>query len=345
MKEAKTSAIYSGKFIGKVWTKIMSHFGLDENASILEKQQLSVFLCSELGMLLISIAATFLYGGVRTPYFYLNNITWTGLIILLFVVYYKRIISLKRALLFHIILYQLVASSKMIYAAMTSSDLDMAEGIVLIDMTLMLCCFIIAYLSCLSYVSVGIVVCSLSSYIASIYLTQSLILLNFLFPFIFMFLLFALFAIAMGNMIQNLSNENFTLKDEKEKLTTLFDLSKQQLRALMSLTSGEGMSHEQIADVMKVVGDKAEKKIRSKVQYLIEQEQIAYDQLSEKFPELAPSEIAICKLILKGKKLQEICVELNKAESNISSQRSHIRSKLGLMPTDNLMLALRRRME
>lgn len=51
----------------------------------------------------------------------------------------------------------------------------------------------------------------------------------------------------------------------------------------------------------------------------------------------------ICQLILRDKKLGEICSILNKSESNINTQRGNIRKKLGLQPTDNLQKALEKR--
>lgn len=104
------------------------------------------------------------------------------------------------------------------------------------------------------------------------------------------------------------------------------------------------MSKQQISEVLELVGEKAEKNIRKKVRYLMEQEQIDYTRLSEKLPELTRSEIEICDLILKGCKLLEICYKLNKTETNISSQRSHIRTKLGLSPKENLKDVLRKKM-
>lgn len=49
--------------------------------------------------------------------------------------------------------------------------------------------------------------------------------------------------------------------------------------------------------------------------------------------------------MLHGDKLKDICEKLNKSKGNITSQRVHIRSKLGLGPKDNLAEALRRRMQ
>lgn len=58
-------------------------------------------------------------------------------------------------------------------------------------------------------------------------------------------------------------------------------------------------------------------------------------------PTLTKSEIDICKLILQGKTLKDICQILGKTESNITSQRSHIRKKLNMDKSEDLCGGLR----
>ena len=58
---------------------------------------------------------------------------------------------------------------------------------------------------------------------------------------------------------------------------------------------------------------------------------------------LTNSERVICQMVLEGKMLKEICIELNKSESNITSQRSHIRKKLNMDRKDDLRRELEKR--
>ena len=53
-------------------------------------------------------------------------------------------------------------------------------------------------------------------------------------------------------------------------------------------------------------------------------------------PDLTHSELEICRLIVQGKKLDDIARLLNKSTSNINTQRSNIRRKLELKAEDNL---------
>lgn len=69
----------------------------------------------------------------------------------------------------------------------------------------------------------------------------------------------------------------------------------------------------------------------------VELNRVAWDQVCDG---LTFSEKEICKLILQGHTLKEICAELNKSESNITSQRCHIRKKLNMDRRDDLRRTL-----
>lgn len=77
-------------------------------------------------------------------------------------------------------------------------------------------------------------------------------------------------------------------------------------------------------------------------------EQLKNNELSKKAwnlvcADLTNSERMICQMVLEGKMLKEICIELNKSESNITSQRSHIRKKLNMDRKDDLRRELEKR--
>lgn len=68
-----------------------------------------------------------------------------------------------------------------------------------------------------------------------------------------------------------------------------------------------------------------------------ELENLAWDMVCA---DLTKSETEICRLVLDGYTLKEICTKLNKSESNITSQRSHIRKKLNMNRNDDLRRTL-----
>lgn len=71
-----------------------------------------------------------------------------------------------------------------------------------------------------------------------------------------------------------------------------------------------------------------------------ELDELAWDMICSS---LTASEKQICRLILEGDSLKVICTKLGKSESNITSQRSHIRKKLGMTREEDLRRTLEAR--
>ena len=118
-------------------------------------------------------------------------------------------------------------------------------------------------------------------------------------------------------------------EEEKKALHTLADLKDEEKDKTVNLLSR--LSSEQQQNIL----DRAA-------------EQLKTSELSKKAwnlvcADLTNSEKQICQMVLEGKMLKEICIELNKSESNITSQRSHIRKKLNMDRKDDLKRELEKR--
>ena len=118
-------------------------------------------------------------------------------------------------------------------------------------------------------------------------------------------------------------------EEEKKALHMLADLKDEEKDMAVNLLSR--LSSEQQQNIL----DRAA-------------EQLKTSELSKKAwnlvcADLTNSEKQICQMVLEGKMLKEICIELNKSESNITSQRSHIRKKLNMDRKDDLKRELEKR--
>lgn len=120
------------------------------------------------------------------------------------------------------------------------------------------------------------------------------------------------------------------LKDEERKaLDMLADLKENEKDMAMNLLNR--LSDEQQQNIL----DRAVEQLKSS-----EESKKAWDLVCI---DLTNSERQICQMVLEGKSLKEICIELNKSESNITSQRSHIRKKLNMDRKDDLRRELEKR--
>lgn len=63
-----------------------------------------------------------------------------------------------------------------------------------------------------------------------------------------------------------------------------------------------------------------------------------------RLPQLTPTELDVCRLVLKGMSQKEIAVAMNKSQSNIGTVRGNIRRKLGLGTNEELRDELVRRL-
>ena len=120
------------------------------------------------------------------------------------------------------------------------------------------------------------------------------------------------------------------LRDEERKaLHMLADLKDEEKDIAVNLMSR--LSPEQQQKIL----DRAAEQLKTS-----EQSRKAWDLVCA---DLTNSERVICQMVLEGKSLKEICIELNKSESNITSQRSHIRKKLNMDRKDDLRRELEKR--
>ena len=118
-------------------------------------------------------------------------------------------------------------------------------------------------------------------------------------------------------------------EEEKKALHMLADLKDEEKDKTVKLLSR--LSSEQQQNIL----DRAAEQLKTS-----ELSKKAWDLVCA---DLTNSEKQICQMVLEGKMLKKICIELNKSESNITSQRSHIRKKLNMDRKDDLKRELEKR--
>ncbi len=113
-----------------------------------------------------------------------------------------------------------------------------------------------------------------------------------------------------------------------------------EVKALEMLSNLTDNEHEKAASLLDRLTPRSKEKLRKKLTIYFrdsELETLVYTRLC---PELTKNEIEICGYVLQGKSVKEICELTGKTESNITSQRSHIRSKLKMKRQEDLRSGL-----
>ena len=130
-------------------------------------------------------------------------------------------------------------------------------------------------------------------------------------------------------IIKELRQPKQLREEERKALHMLADLKDEEKNMAVNLLSR--LSPEQQKNIL----DRAAEQLKTS-----ELSKKAWDLVCA---DLTNSERVICQMVLEGKVLKEICIELNKSESNITSQRSHIRKKLNMDRKDDLRRELEKR--
>lgn len=114
------------------------------------------------------------------------------------------------------------------------------------------------------------------------------------------------------------------------------EIGMEERKALEMLANLRDMNYDKAGNLIERLNPELRQRI---VQHATERlkkeevERLAWDMVCV---ELTKSEKEICKLILEGCSLKDICQKLGKSESNITSQRCHIRKKLNMGRKDDL---------
>lgn len=128
------------------------------------------------------------------------------------------------------------------------------------------------------------------------------------------------------NATKGLRMPNRITKEEQSAIDMLINLNKSDKEKVYSLLSRLSSTHQE--------------ELLNNIKDYYHQQYIETINLLSICPSLTSSEVEICKLILIGKSLKEICFTLHKTPSNITSQRTHIRKKLNLAKQNDLRTSL-----
>lgn len=311
--------------------------------TIIGRQRLSLLLLCYLPVLLMGILANFF--GFTQPSASFFNYTHTLFLIAaiaFLLLYGKGKINIGVCLSAFTIIGQSVISIEMVYCALRPTPyyimLIMANVVLL---TMNMTVSMIASMKTNTIILGGI---TLGIYIVCSFLANDATMKSFIVIFIIAFTFLSLIGVWMAKNVNKMESENEQMKRNELEVLHILRLKKDEVKAFMSLAS-ERSSH----DGTKVLLDRLDRKARynllANVEEYLKTRDTDLEIIANMFPEFTQSEREICRLILQGKKMGDICLILNKNESNINSQRANMRKKLELKPSENLQKALQQRLD
>ena len=306
----------------------------DKEQNFINKQRQLIMIGYAITIMLGLILNIMGISGSFHPVFTATNSVVLAIFIVLSVCYAFGIIGLTKTIASMAIALQISISIDTVYCALDSS---LPDSLMTLSTNI-----IITLATYLTYVTQWMTSIAISAYVASMFITRNSALADYFFMLLLILGFISLLALMIVKNAKRLTEENTTLKNDEAELLQILRLNKNQVKAYIALAKQEH-STENIPQLLDLLGEKSQKNLINNVIEFMRMNETESERLKLLLPELTPSEIKICQLILRDKKLGEICSILNKSESNINTQRGNIRKKLGLQPTDNLQKALEKR--
>lgn len=320
---------------------ILSNLTKNRYSNLLEKQNFHIYMYA-VPLTLSSSASTLLgIGGPQDTIFkYLvsaNIIVTITSIILNILRKYK----ISQHLAAIIITVSLETSAEMIYSSYQADSYY--HSLILANISILMLGIVISIVSYIRHLSTFLSLTSLATYIFCTINLGCPILYNFLPVMVSMFLITAIIGHQLIRNFNKLHKENIFLKEKESNLMEMLHLDSDQIKAYMRLASHKELHAEETDTLLHTIGQDAKDNIYRSVSAQMIKDRTDARRLEECLPELTPSELEICKHILRGKKHSEICALTHRSSSTVTSTRAHIRAKLKLKKEENLTEALRSR--
>lgn len=160
---------------------------------------------------------------------------------------------------------------------------------------------------------------------------------------------FALFTVYLGVLTNKnfhiITEQNALYKQNESALMSVVRMNRKEIYSFIDICSKSSPTEDDLKQFFDLLSDNAERNISKAVEWRKARLHAGKDSLMAIFPKFTKTEIEVCRLIIQGKKLSEICSLTYKSENNVNAVRSHMRKKLGLNPTDDLRDSLIKRIK
>ena len=314
---------------------------LKRESNYLDRQRQWLLVCFAV-MLSLGILSNILgLSGAFDPFFTASNIVFLVVVVSSFAAYLLGKIGVVKGIAFLAVATQVFIGLDILYSAFVPSLKDNTM-VILINMLILAGNMFFSLAAYQARLTRWLVAIALGVYLVCVIVTGNESLRNYFFMLMLIMLFISLLSLSIARNGEYLVNVNKILQREEEELLQVLRINKRQVKAYVALAK-EKHDVKLTEHLLDLLGEASQKNVIDNVLQYIQTRELSMQNLERVFPELSFSEREICYLILQNKKLSEICVLLNKTESNITTQRGNIRKKLGMNPSDNLQKVLEKR--
>ncbi len=314
---------------------------MHKDDSILGRQHLLLMLFCYLPTIVYLLVCLMDLAGPDDAFFDYTHGIFLAVITVFLILFFRDKADVVTCLNAFTITGQSLVSMEMLYIA--GSPTFENEMLIMANVVLLALNAMISMAAYLKWTTIALTIATSMTYLFCAFISQSPSLWSFAVVFIIAFSSLGTIGLLMARNYERLTSENGQLKKSEEELLSIMILSKEDIKACISLAADKHSDTESCR-LIEQLDKKSRRNLLNNIGTYLQA--MNYDQItvSSAFPELSASEREICRLVLQNKKLTEICTILDKTESNISTQRANIRKKLGLAHDDNLKERLLARM-
>lgn len=314
---------------------------LKRESNYLDRQRQWLLVCFAV-MLSLGILSNILgVSGAFDPFFTASNIVFLVVVVSSFAAYLLGKIGVVRGIALLAVATQVFIGMDILYSAFVPTLKDNTM-VILINMLILAGNMFFSLAAYQARLTRWLVAIALGVYLVCVVVTGNESLRNYFFMMLLILLFISVLSLGIARNGEYLVNANKILQREEEELLQVLRINKKQIKAYVALAK-EQHNVKQTEHLLDLLGEASQKNVIDNVLQYIQTRELSKQNLERVFPELSSSEREICYLILQNKKLAEICVLLNKTESNITTQRGNIRKKLRMLPSDNLQKVLEKR--
>ena len=339
MKHMKIST-KAASFLSSIKTQT---YDKKEREMIITYQQKRVF---HLSLLMLVLCAPIYIYSVPFPneqFYYINSVLFL-FIIMCTLAYFKKRVNLTTTFSIILIAIHIEIFIEIIYCSICSGyEYSYQRALIMSNITISLLFTMLSICAYMSNISILLSSLTIASYTICTLITDEPFLYSYLPLIIIIYTMIPLLGRSLHSNISSLLKSSNLLKEEEEMLLKRLQMKKEELFAFAELLS-ENNPEEKTSSLLNIIGEQSKENLFTALAAYQKKEKSKLDTIRRIYPNLSPSELNICRLILQDKTVSQICELLHRSSGNITSQRANIRAKLGLKKSDNLKEALQERM-
>lgn len=304
------------------------------SSNLEERTRLIMFLAS-MTFLLVGMPMHLL-GLIGTKEPFLLNITigfWLSLVAILLLYIYKKF-TLLQAINVYAIVAQVTESMRILYLAVMTPD--NFERMIVVNLVISFAIVIYLVLGFVKTVPVIVTAINLVTLLFASYYNPHAVSPHFTLLFSFIQIGSCILGYVTWKGMHTLQNEATDYMKTQDGILEAFHMSKQELVAYLQMCRSNKQEEKSIHNFFRNLDEQSEKNLINAVEQRLAEKRLEQENFALRFPQLTPTELEVCRLVMNGKTVNDIARIMDKNANNIGTVRIHIRKKLGLKTGDDL---------